>query len=424
MLLMMVSVLLLLLLVRVPVAFALLIPSLIYFAVEGHTAINVLVQQTIAGVNSFPLLAVPLFIMLGNVVNVTGIAERMFESAVAVFGRVRGSLGYVSVFTSFAFAWMSGAALGDAAALGRVQVPAMKKRGYSEEFTVGITASAALIAPIIPPSIPSIILAVTASISVGAMFIAGIVPGLLLVAVLCIYVWIYARKRDDLRMPHTPVKERVRTAMGGVPALGAGVIILGGILAGIVTPTEAAAAGVAYMLILALFYKQLGWGSIKAIMTTTVETVGAVLFIVAPAALFGWILAREQAPQHAAELIGAFTSEPLVFLLLVNVLLLIVGALIDPVAAILILVPVLWPVAMALEIHPLQFGMIVVFNLMLGLLTPPVGLVLFVLSNVTDIPVKRIIKGVVPLYMPLLAVLLLISLFPPLTTGLPGLFGM
>ncbi|WP_353988610.1 TRAP transporter large permease [Ruicaihuangia caeni] len=423
MLLMMVGVLVVLLFLRVPVAFSLLIPSLIYFTIEGRTAINVLVQQTIAGVNSFPLLAVPLFIMLGNVVNVTGIADRLFEAATAVFGRVRGSLGYVNVFTSFAFAWMSGSALGDAAALGKVQVPAMVRRGYSEGFTVGVTASAALIAPIIPPSIPAIILAVTASISVGSLFIAAIVPGLLLVTVLCLCVWVYARKREDLRLPRTPMAQRVRTAAGGIPALGAGVIILGGILAGVVTPTEAAAAGVAYMLVLALFYKQLGWGNIKAILTTTVETVGAVLLIVAPAALFGWILAREQAPQKAAELITSFTSDPIVFLVLVNLLLLFVGALIDPVAAILILVPVLWPVAMVMQIDPMHFGMVIVFNLMLGLLTPPVGLVLFVLSNVTNIPVKRIIKGVVPFYIPMLAVLALITAVPALTTWLPGLLG-
>ncbi|MDI2098923.1 TRAP transporter large permease [Ruicaihuangia caeni] len=423
MLLMMVGVLVVLLFLRVPVAFSLLMPSLIYFTIEGRTAINVLVQQTIAGVNSFPLLAVPLFILLGNVVNITGIADRLFEAATAVFGRVRGSLGYVNVFTSFAFAWMSGAALGDAAALGKVQVPAMVRRGYSEGFTVGVTASAALIAPIIPPSIPAIILAVTASISVGSLFIAAIVPGLLLVAVLCLCVWVYARKREDLRLPRTPMGERVRTAASGIPALGAGVIILGGILGGIVTPTEAAAAGVAYMLVLALLYKQLGWGNIKAILTTTVETVGAVLLIVAPAALFGWILAREQAPQKAAELITSFTTDPIVFLILVNILLLFIGALIDPVAAILILVPVLWPVAMVMQIDPMQFGMIIVFNLMLGLLTPPVGLVLFVLSNVTNIPVKRIIKGVVPFYFPLLGVLALVTAVPALTTWLPGLLG-
>lgn len=420
MLLVMIGLLIGLLLLRVPVAFALLAPSLVYFTVEGHTAIQMLSQQSIAAVNSFPLLAVPLFIMLGNVANTTGIAEKLFDSATALFGRVRGSLGYVNVFTSFAFAWMSGAALGDAAALGRVQVPAMTKRGYSRGFTVGLTASAALIAPIIPPSIPAIIFAVTAGLSVGALFIAGVVPGILLLTVLCICVFVYARNKPNLTLPRMAPRVRAKTLLAGVPALGAGVIILGGILAGVATPTEAAAVGVAYMLVLAVIDRKLGWKNIKEIFTTTTETVGAILLIVAPAGLFGWILAREQAPQQAAQLILSITDSPLMFLLMVNVLLLIVGAFIDPTAAILILVPVLYPVAATMGIDPLQFAMVVIFNLMLGLLTPPVGLVLFVLSNVTDIPVKDIIKGVMPFYFPLLGVLLLLSTVPALTTWLPS----
>lgn len=423
MLFLMTAMLIVLLLLRVPVAFALLFPSLVYFAVEGQTAIQMLAQQTVAGVNSFPLLAVPLFIMLGNVANITGIADQLFDSATALFGRIRGSLGYVNVFTSFAFAWMSGAALGDAAALGKVQVPAMVKRGYSQNFTVGLTASSALIAPILPPSIPAIIFAVTASVSVGGLFIAGIIPGLLLLIVLCLCVYIYAFKKSHLKMPAEPARSRTVTVLKGVPALGAGVIILGGILAGIATPTEAAGVGVAYMLLLAAMGRQLGWGNFKQILTTTVETVGSILIIVAPAALFGWILAREQAPQQAAQLILGFTDNPIVFLILVNVLLLIVGAIIDPTAAILILVPVLWPVAQTMGVDPMQFGMIVVFNLMLGLLTPPVGLVLFVLSNVTSIPVKEVVKGVVPFYIPLIGVLLLLTFFPPLTTWLPSIMG-
>lgn len=417
----MVLALLILLVLRVPVAIALLVPSLIYVLLDPTASLQLAAQQTLSGVNSFPLLAVPLFIMLGNIANVSGISDRLFNAATALIGHVRGSLGYVNVATSFGFAWMSGAAISDAAALGRVQVPAMTKRGYGEGFSVGLTASSSLIAPILPPSIPAIIYAVTAGLSVGALFVAGVLPALLLVTVLCLVVWWSTRKDDGLRLAAVRGRERWLPVLSALPALGAAVVVLGGILGGFFTPTEAAGIGVLYMLALSACYRTLTRANLTRIVSSTVETGGAVLLIVCAAALFGWVLARERAPQLAAETIFSLTSSPIVFLLLLNLLLIVVGAVLEPTAAILILVPVLAPVATQFGLDPLHIAMVIIFNLMLGLLTPPVGLVLFVLSSVTDIPVSRVIRGAVPFYVPLLLVLLIVTFFPFFTTWLPGL---
>ena len=299
----------------------------------------------------------------------------------------------------------------------------MLKRNYPEGLTLGITAGSSLIAPILPPSIPAIIYAVTAGISVGALFIAGILPALLLLAVLCLTVFLSLRKRDDLRLAKASLRDQITMSLKALPALGAAIVVLGGILGGIFTPTEAAGIGVVYMLVLGFAYGAMHWQNIKRVLQATVETTGSVLIIVCAAALFGWVLARERVPQLAGEYIFSLTENPIVFLLLLNLLLFIIGAIIEPTAAILVLVPVLAPVATLYGLDPLHVGMVIIFNLMMGLLTPPVGLVLFVLSSVTEIPVARIIRGVIPVYLPLVAVLLLISFIPFFTTWLPSVLG-
>jgi len=415
--------LLLLLALRVPVAISLLVPSLVYVLLDPTATLGIAVQRTVSGVNSFAILAVPLFILLGNLANVSGISDRLYTTAIAFLGHIRGSLGYVNIATSFGFSWMSGAAIADAAAMGKIQVPAMKKRGYSEEFSLGITGASSMIAPMIPPSIPAIIYAVTAGVSVGALFMAGILPALVLIACLCAMVWWLMRRQRHLVLPKSTWAVRGRSLLGALPAMGSAVIILGGILSGVFTPTEAAGVGVLYIFVIALIYGSLTRRNIYRILLGSVETTGSVLLIVAAAALFGWVLAREQAPQLAAEFILNFTSSPIVFLILVNVLLLVIGAVLEPTAAILILVPVLGPVAETFGISPVHFGIVVIFNLLIGLLTPPVGLVLFVLSSVTNVPVTRVIKGVIPFFIPMLATLFIITFVPALSLWLPGLLG-
>jgi tripartite ATP-independent transporter DctM subunit len=423
-LLIMVLALLALLALRVPVGVALIVPSLVYILLDPTATLALAAQQATSGVFDFAILAVPMFILLGNLANISGATDRLYDAAVAAIGHVRGSLGYVNILTSFGFSWISGAAISDAAAMGRIQVPAMVRRGYSPGFSLGITGASSLIAPMMPPSIPAIIYAVTAGVSVGALFMAGIVPALVLVVALSGMVWFLTRGREDLRMEKASRRERVRLGVRALPPVGAAVVILGGILSGIFTPTEASAVGVAYIAILAACYGNLGWEKVRYALSTSVETVGGVLIIVAGAALFGWVLAREQAPQLAAELILHITDRPLVFLILANILLLIVGAVLEPTSAILILAPVLVPVAEAFGLSPIHFGTMMIFNLMIGLLTPPVGLVLFVLSSVTKYPVTTVIRGALPFFVPMLVTLLLIAFIPVLSLWLPGLLGM
>ncbi|MFA4897818.1 MULTISPECIES: TRAP transporter large permease [Microbacterium] len=420
----MIGLLLILLAIRVPVVVALFVPSLLYIALDPGAKWGVAAQQTISGVDSFPLLAVPMFILLGNIANVSGVSDKLFDAATALFGRVRGSLGYVSIASSFGFSWMSGAAISDAAALGRVQVPAMTKRGYSSSFATGITASASLIAPILPPSLPAIIYGVVGGVSVGALFVAGIVPALVLVTLLTVTVWWMMRKRDDLRLEPVHGSERWIPVLKALPPMGAAVIVLGGILGGAFTPTEAAGIGVAYMLVLSAFYRALTWKNIKTMLRSTAETSGVVMLIVAASALFGWVLTRERAPQLVAEAMLSITTNPVVFLLLLNILLLIVGAFMDVTPAILILVPLIAPMAGDYGLSPIHLGIVIIFNLLIGLLTPPVGLVLFVLSSVTGVSVQQVTKGVLPFFIPLLGALVLITYFPFLATWLPGLLGM
>lgn len=412
-----------LIVLRVPVAFAILIPSLVYVLLDPSASLSVAAQQVAQGTNDFVLLAVPLFIMVGVLANASGATERLFTMVAAMTGRVRGSLGYANVASSFGFAWISGAAVADAAAMGRVMVPAMEKRGYDRRFATGLTASSSLISPILPPSIPAIIYAATAGLSVGAIFAAGILPALVLVGALCLNVAWYSRGKDELRMASVPWRAKAKALGQALLPMGAVVIILGGVLGGFFTPTEAAGVGVAYLVVYGLVTRQFSRARLGYVFRATLETTGSVMLIIASAGLLGWILTRERAASILAEWLVGFIDSPLVFLILVNLMLLVVGAVLEPTAAILILVPVLGPVAVGFGVDPLHFGMVVILNLMLGLLTPPVGLVLFVMSSVTRIPVPDVIRSVLPFFLPLLVVLLLITFVPAISTFVPGLFG-
>lgn len=416
--------LLALIMLRVPVAFALLIPPLAYILIDPGLDLTVALQRMFAGLNVFALLAVPLFIMVGNAANESGITDRLFNVAQNLLGHIRGSLGYVNVLVSVLFSWMSGAAISDAAALGRIEIQAMRRGGYSSEFSVGLTAASTTIGPVMPPSIPAVIYAVTGSVSVGALFLAGIAPALLIAVALSVVVWLYARRRPELTQGRASGEVIRRSLLAALLPLGAPVIILGGILAGVFTPTEAAGVAVVYMLLLGLIYGRLRVRSIGRMLLSTAEATGSVMFIVAAASLFGFVLAIEQAPQTVASAMLSATANPVVFLLLVNLLLLVVGSLLEPTSAILILVPVLAPAAAAFGVDPLHFGVIVIFNLMIGLLTPPVGLVLYVLSSAANLPLGQVIRGTLPFLLPLLGVLLILTFVPQISTFLPRVAGL
>ena len=412
---------LVLLCLRVPVAISMLLPSLVYVACSQDITLGVALQQTVGSVDSFPLLAVPLFIMTGYLSNAGGLADRLFRMLLILFKKIPGNLGFVNVFSSLMFSWMSGAAIADAAGLGSVLVPAMKKRGYDEKFALGLTGASSLIGPIMPPSIPAIVYAVSAGVSVGALFFAGVLPALVLTSILCIFVYRDARKnplREEAITQNTPVAKAIISAF---PVLLTPVIILGGILGGIFTPTEAAAAAVMWVLILSVFYRSLSVKSFRGVLVKTATTTGSIMLIVAAAGLFGWVIAREQGPQAVTEAMLQFTDNPIVFLLLINVVLLITGMILEPVAGLLITVPVLLPAAIEFGIDPLHLGIVMILNLVLGLLTPPVGLVLYVLSSVTGSSVQTVTRGTVPFLIPLLITLLIITFVPAFSLWLPGL---
>lgn len=410
---------LLLLLARVPVACAMLLPCLLYVAFSPDITLGVALQRTVAGLNSFPLLAVPLFMMTGYLSNAAGLADRLFRFLLSLLGRVPGSLGYVNVTSSVVFSWMSGAAIADAAGLGAVLVPAMRKRGYDEGFALGLTGASSMIGPIMPPSIPAIIYAVTAGVSVGALFFAGILPALVLGFILCLYVFFYSwrhRPEDDVLEETISIRE---ATIGALPVLLTPVIILGGILGGVFTPTEAAAAAVMYVLLLSVCYRSITWKQLYDVFLRTAGTCGSIMFVVSAASLFGWVIAREEGPQLVAETLMRITENRYVFLLLVNVALLVIGMLLEPVAALLITVPVLLPVAAKFDVDPLHLGVIMILNLVIGLLTPPVGLVLYVLSSVTGAPFPRVVRGMVPFLLPLGITLLVVTFVPDVSLWLP-----
>lgn len=409
-----------LLALRVPVAFALLGPCITYVTLSGHS-LGLSIREMTGAIDSFPLLAVPLFILVGVIANHAGIADRLFDFANSVIGRIKGSLGYVNIGVSLGFSWMSGSALADAAGLGKVEVPAMVRSGYSKRFSVGITAASSLIGPIMPPSIPAVVYASIAAVSTGALFAASVVPAFLIAAGLAIMVFIWARKQQGLA-EHPFDWRTVRTAaIRVIGPIGAPVIILGGILGGLFTPTEAAAVGALYVLVLGLAYRTVRLRHLGPILRDTAATTASITLILGASGLLAWILAREQVPRAVAEAMIGMTDNQVVFLLLVNALLIFLGAVLEGISVLVITVPVLLPIAIEFGVHPLHFGVIAIINLMIGLLTPPIGAVLYVLSPVTKTPVHEVFRGTAPFLIPLFAVLMIVTFVPSVVTFLPTL---
>lgn len=392
------------------------------FVYLGNFPGVVLPQKVIQAVNSFPLLAAPFFILMGNLMNSAGITDRIFRFAKVMVGWWRGGLCHANILGSVIFAGMSGSAVADAAGLGTVEIKAMKDAGYDAETAAAVTAASATIGPIIPPSLPMIVYGVVAETSIGGLFIGAIIPGFLMAAAMMVLVWRMATKREMPREKVPSMREAWNAFKGAFWALMAPVLMIGGMLSGVFTPTEAAAVSAFYALVLGLFvYRDFQVRDLPKVLLDTIETTGVVLAIVMCAVLFGWALSISRFPQFIGTLITDWSTDPLVILLLVNILLLIVGCFMESIAALLILVPILTPVAIKVGIDPIQFGVVFVLNLMIGTLTPPVGIVLFVVAKVSELPFERVTRATLPFLVPLVGVLAAISLWPPLTTWLPGL---
>ena len=450
----------------IPVAIAMAGSALLYIWWTGNLPPFVVIHRMVSGIDSFPLLAVPFFILAGNLMNNAGITNRIYNYALALVGWLKGGLGHVNVVGSVVFAGMSGTAIADAAGLGTIEIKAMTDHGYSKEFAVGVTAASATLGPIIPPSLPFVIYGMMANVSVGALFLAGILPGVLMAVLMMLTVAYFAHKNgwggdikfewprvikalaETLVVIAWPVAMWLLVVKGGTPAqltVVAGlaslfvadkvfkfqavlpimtpVLLIGGMTTGIFTPTEGAIAACLWAMVLGFaWYRTLNWKMFVKVCLDTVETTATVLFIVAAASIFGWMLTATGVTAAISSWVLAFTKDPWMFLLLANLLMLFVGCFLEPTAAITILVPILVPICNALGIDLVHFGLVMVLNLMIGLLHPPMGMVLFVLARVAKLSVERTTMAILPWLVPLLGSLVIITYFPKLVLWLPKQF--
>ncbi|TQF81634.1 TRAP transporter large permease [Elioraea sp. Yellowstone] len=411
------------LLIGLPVAVALGGASLLYVALTGDLPLLVVVHRMVNGIDSFPLLAVPFFIMAGNLMNSAGITDRIFHFAIAAVGWAKGGLGHVNVFASIIFAGMSGTAVADAGGLGTIEIKAMRDARYPDDFSIGITAASSVIGPIIPPSLPLVIYGVMANTSVGQLFAAGILPGLLIAVMLFGWVAVVARLQ---RFPRDAAFGWCRLAHAtfrAVLPLMTPVILIGGMKSGLFTPTEAAIAATVYALFLGLVaYRTLGWNRLVRVSMETIETTAIILLIVAGASIFGWLVTTTRISEEVAEAVLAITEDRVLVLLIVNLLLLVVGCFLETIAAITILVPVLLPLITKIGVDPVQFGIIMTLNLVIGLLTPPVGLVIYTLARISDRSFEFVTASIAPFLIPLFGALLVVTYWPGFVLLLPEIF--
>ncbi len=413
------------LMIGVPVFIALAGSSFIYTHFIAGYPDFVILHRMAGGIDSFPLLAVPFFILAGNLMNSAGITNRIYDFAVALAGWMRGGLAQVNIVGSVIFAGMSGTAIADAAGLGTIEIKAMKDHGYSTEFAVGVTAASSTLGPIIPPSLPFVIYGMMANVSIGALFLGGIIPGIVMMLFMMLYVYYCARKYN---MGYDQVfrwSVLGATFVAAFPALMTPAIIIGGMTFGWFTPTEAAIAACAWAMMLGIvLYRSMSLKQFYKVTMDTIETTAGVLLIVGAASLFGWVLTTTRVTEYATDALLSVTDNRYVILLLSNIVLLIVGCFLEPIASISILVPVLMPVITKVGIDPIHFGVMMTLNLMIGLLHPPLGMVLFVLSRIAKLSLERTTMAIVPWLIPLLLSLVAITLIPELTLWLPKMAGL
>ncbi|WP_272970190.1 TRAP transporter large permease [Comamonas terrigena] len=410
----------------VPVAFALAISSAVAIFVGGKYPQLVVFKEMFTGIDSFPLMAVPFFIFAAELMSGGALTHVLLRFAAQFVGHLRGGLGYANVGSSMLFSGISGSALADAAGPGAMMVKMMQKAGYDRPYAAALSANAAIMGPIIPPSISMIIYALQdENVSVGGLFIAGFIPGLLIAAALCVVNWYVSKKRDYRSTDARPSgREMLVNTIKALPALGLVVLIIVGIRFGIFTPTEASVVAVVYAFVCGKWvYRTLRWDAIPALTSRSALLTASVLLVMAASQPFAWILTVEGIPQYLSELIISWELSPIMFLIAVNVLLLLFGIFMEPLPGIMILVPILAPIANALGIDPIQFAMVVVVNLTLGMITPPVGGLLFVTCVATKTTLSELNKELPLFLLAQFVVLMLLTFIPALSTWLPHALG-
>jgi tripartite ATP-independent transporter DctM subunit len=419
-------ILLVTLFIGVPIAFSIL-AALFFFMATGEFPYNIrlVATQMFGGINSYPLLAIPLFILAGELMNESGITSRIIAFASILVGRLRAGLALVNIWASVIFAGLSGSAVADTSAIGRVFIPEMEKRGYPRDFSAALTAASSVIGPIIPPSIPVIIYALTVTgVSVPALFVAGIVPGLLLAIFLSAYVMIFAGHYEQRGEMREATVSAGKTLIQGIIPLLMPVFVVGSILMGVVTPTEAASFAVAYSLIIGLFiFRELKWSRLPYIFASAMRDSAVIMVVIGAVAAANWLLNYNRVPNLITDYALQYMDAQWMFLIAVMLLFLFVGLFLEGISAMLVLVPILHPIAVSLGVDPVHFGIIVIFNLMIGLITPPLGLCLFVADSIAQVGISRLTKSILPLFLVEVVVLVIITFFPVLVTGLPKLFG-
>ncbi len=417
---------LLAILAGLPIAAGLaLVAGVTMIVTSGPDLLVIFIQRAYAATTSFPLLAIPFFILAGNLMNVGGTTERIFAVAKLLIGQIRGGLAHVNVLASMLFAGMSGSAVADAAGLGVIEIRAMVKEGYSPRYAATITAVSSTIGPIIPPSIPFVIYGSLANVSVGALFLAGIVPGLLLGLGLMAAIALGAKRRNLPRsVGKPPLTESLHIIRRAAPALSLPPLILIVIFTGLATPTEAAVVAAAAAFCLGRFvYRELSMEGFWNTLWETGRQTAQVMLIIAMSAPFGWVLIQQQVPDAILQALLSLSSSPWVILVIVNVVLLTLGMFLEAIAILIIAYPILAPVMAAIGVDPVHFGVIMVLNLMIGLVTPPVGLCLYVVAGVAKIPIADIVREITPYLLALIGILLLVTYVPAVSLLLPNLLG-
>lgn len=409
-----------LLFLSAPIAIALMSTSIVYLSLDPQVPMLVVGQKIFAALDSFPLMAVPFFVLVGQVMNTGGITDKIFVFANNLVGHVRGGLGHVNIVSSVLMSGMSGSAVADAAGLGQVEIKAMVKQGYDREFSAAVTAASATIGPVIPPSIPLVIYGTIAGVSVSQLLLAGLIPGLVVSAGLMVVAYILARRRGYPVSVRASLPAIWASFLAAFPALLTPVVLVGGILTGVFTPTEASAVAAFYSIFVAMaVYREMNLRRLGRVLLETAEITGTIFLIIAGAAVMSWLFTWLNIPQTLAQFLSGNIEEKWLLLLIINVFLLFLGCILEVNAALILATPLLFPLIQAAGIHPVHFGIIIVCNLMIGLITPPVGLNMYIVSSIAKISIAQFLRGIAPFALVLVLSLLLITYWPTLSLWLP-----